>query len=379
MQFVSKLFSVQYLRTGFIYQFIPITFFWMPLLFSQTGLAQTATQPQPVTPAETSRASRASCVELKSFYSKSLGLKKNYNIYLPAGYRESIDRYPVVYFLRGHEREWFNPSEDASRQGRTLKDVADSLIASGITGKMILVAPSTASDDNQVPALGVNFLRPDLTVAAGIGTGKFEDYLAKDLIGEIDKTYRTIPGRRHRGIDGFSLGGYTAVMMGVKHPELFSSVGSYDGTQMWQDLRDPRRPELPAPNDLTWLNTMFDAAFDSARNIAYMNRYNAANLILAASKLKLAAIRNVQFHIHAAAFDGDKGNIDRNRHIVEILAEKNISNSFTDIKLTPTATHDWFHANLHAAESLQKHWQTFESHAPKKRGRLLQKMFLFKK
>jgi len=59
-------------------------------------------------------------VHLKKFYSASLGIEKHYNIYLPEGYEQSRERYPVVFFLRGHEREWFNPNEDNTRKGLSL-------------------------------------------------------------------------------------------------------------------------------------------------------------------------------------------------------------------------------------------------------------------
>lgn len=298
-------------------------------------------------------------VALKKFYSSSLGIEKHYNIYLPEGYEESGERYPVVFFLRGHEREWFNPDEDSTRQGRTLKHVADELIASGKIGKLILVGASTASDDNRVPCPGVNMLDPTCVKAEGIGTGRFEDYLTRDLIWHIDSTYRTIPSRTKRGIDGFSLGGYVAVMMGVKHPELFCSVGSYDGTHMWFDFDDARRDD-PPPDDYTWIRTeIFKPAFGEPRDVEYMKRYNPLNILMNASPEQLRKIKSVKFHILAAAYDGDKGNIERAEHLLEFFAKKGIQNSFDDVRLTPTALHDWRHANLYAEKTLQKHWQAF--------------------
>jgi predicted alpha/beta superfamily hydrolase len=303
----------------------------------------------------------SSRAELHTFYSPALGISKNYNIYLPAGYDSSTERYPVVYFLRGHEREWFNPTEDGTRNGETLQTIADSLIASGQIGKMILVGPSTASTDNTVPCLGVNLLRPDLSSASGIGTGKFEDYFVTDLIHNVDSTYRTIADRYHRGIDGFSLGGYTSVMMGVKHPEIFSSVGCYDGTHMWYDF-DDTRVNNPPPDDYTWIsNSIFNPAFDSVKNVPYMKTYNASNIVRGADSSALAQIHTVKFFIHSAAFDGNQGNLDRGNHIKNTLLEKGILNGYSDIRLTATAIHNWYHADLHAKSSLVKHWQTFQS------------------
>jgi S-formylglutathione hydrolase FrmB len=300
-------------------------------------------------------------VELHTLFSPSLGITKNFTIYLPAGYDSSESRYPVVYFFRGHEREWFNNSEDASRGGKSLRHVADTLRSQGLIGDMILVGPGTASSDNSVPGLGVNMLSPGLTGATGIGTGKFEDYVTQDLIHHIDSAYRTHADRSGRGIDGFSLGGYTSVMLGLKHPELFSSVGCYDGTHMWYNLDDPRNSGTP-PDDNTWMTTsMFNPAFGLPRNVSYMNTYNAANIVVEADTPAMEAIRSVRFFIHTAAFDGNQGNLDRGNHIVNTLLGRNIRNGFSDIRLTPTAIHNWYHADLHARASLVKHWETFRS------------------
>jgi esterase/lipase superfamily enzyme len=313
-------------------------------------------------------------VELQTFFSASLGIEKQYNIYLPEGYNESRERYPVVYYFRGHEREWFNPDEDGSRNGKTLKHVADEVIKEHRAGKMILVGVSTASSDNSVPALGVNMLNPD-AATSGIGTGKFEDYIMRDLIRHIDSTYRTLPTLR--AADGFSLGGFTAVTLALRHPDVFCSVGSYDGTFMWIDLDDPRRND-PPPDDYTWVKTdMFKAAFGTPRNVMYMLGYNAANLLAAADSMQLEKYRAIAFHILSAAFDGNRGNIERNEHFIEQLKRAGIRNSFSDVKLSPDAEHNWHFANRYAEKTLVKHWETFE--ARRQRQNFLNRLNPFKR
>jgi predicted alpha/beta superfamily hydrolase len=305
-------------------------------------------------------------VELRSFYSHSLGITKSFNIYLPPGYDSTSDHFPVVYFLRGHEREWFNPAEDGSRNGNTLQKIADTLLSKGRIGKMILVGPSTASADNSVPAPGVNMLAPGSD--AGIGSGKFENYFTVDLIHYVDSAYRTIPDREHRGIDGFSLGGYTSVMLGLKHPELFSSVGCYDGTHMWYNLNDTRISGTP-PDDGTWLSgNTFDQAFGSPRNVDYMLQYNSVNILLAADTAQLRNIWSIRFWIHSAAYDGMQGNIDRGMHVVNNMLGKGIVNGFADIRVDTNAVHNWHYADLHASQSLVKHWQSFTVTGVKSKG-----------
>ncbi len=297
-------------------------------------------------------------VELHTFMSAALGINKSYNIYLPPGYDGSSIRYPVVYFFRGHEREWFNPTEDGSRNNRTLKTIADELIAAGLIGEMILVGPSTASEDDYFLGFCVNMLRPDLAPVAGIGTGKFEDYLLQDLIPLIDSTYRTLPDRLHRGVDGFSAGGITAITLGIRHPDMFSSVGSYDGTLMWYNLDDPR---FPGPfDDGTWLGPrdIIDAVFDSPRNIPYMLTYNASSILRDTDSTNAAPFRAIRFLIHTTESD-NSGNHSQNLQFVDILAEKGIANSAANVVPRPTAIHNWFYADIHATESLMQHWRVF--------------------
>ena len=60
---------------------------------------------------------------------------------------------------------------------------------------------------------------------------RFEDYIFKDLIREIDKTYRTIAARHARAIGGLSMGGYGALKFALKYPDLFVFAGSFSGAQ----------------------------------------------------------------------------------------------------------------------------------------------------
>jgi hypothetical protein len=294
-------------------------------------------------------------VESHSFFSQALGVTKYYYVYLPPGYHSTSLSYPVVYFLRLHEDEWFNPYLQG-RTGTSLKDVADNLIASGQAGKMILVAPSTGSSTYE-PGL-VNMLRPDLTTGSGIGTGRFEDYIVNDLIPHIDATYRTIPDRDHRGIDGFSYGGYSSTLLSFKHPALFCSVGSYDGTIMWYNLDNPSIPGS-SPDDEIWMvYPEIDLIFDNPRNVNYMLLHSAINILVNASPTKLDSIRSMSFHIHSAYSDGGSNKF-RNMQLLDSMAARSIYNSFQNLVLDSYAIHDYYWADKHAQESLVKHWEKF--------------------
>ncbi len=60
-------------------------------------------------------------------------------------------------------------------------------------------------------------------------TNNWEDYIVNDVIGQVDKRYRTEPRREARAIAGLSMGGFGAYSIGLRHSELFISIGSTSG------------------------------------------------------------------------------------------------------------------------------------------------------
>jgi endo-1,4-beta-xylanase len=56
------------------------------------------------------------------------------------------------------------------------------------------------------------------------GQHPMESVLVKDLIAHVDATYRTIPTREGRAIEGHSMGGFGALHVGFKYPDLFAAV-----------------------------------------------------------------------------------------------------------------------------------------------------------
>ncbi len=65
--------------------------------------------------------------------------------------------------------------------------------------------------------------------SATIEKDRFDDYIADDLIREIDGRWRTIASPHRRAIAGLSMGGYGSLLFGLKHADLFSVAGSVSG------------------------------------------------------------------------------------------------------------------------------------------------------
>ncbi|HEX8829745.1 MAG TPA: alpha/beta hydrolase-fold protein, partial [Longimicrobium sp.] len=54
--------------------------------------------------------------------------------------------------------------------------------------------------------------------------GNWEDFVVRDLVAHVDRRYRTRPRAAARGIDGHSMGGYGALRLAARHPDVFGAV-----------------------------------------------------------------------------------------------------------------------------------------------------------
>jgi enterochelin esterase-like enzyme len=286
--------------------------------------------------------------------SAALGIAKSFYVSLPPGYHsigERERRYPVIFFFRGHEREWVHRRQDRTRHGRTVVDVYRSLLDEGKAGPMILVFPGTSSEDNRVPGLLVNFRQPELVAETpGIGTGRFEDYFVSELVPYVDAHYRTIARREGRAVEGFSLGGYQAVKIAAQHPELFVSVGAFDGTFLYAT----RGGRSVRQNDRVFRNPMLSPIFGEKRDLAYAAANSPANLLLTGDR---EALTGVQWLIRSGPEDAEPwhSNYYRCKHLTGILAERGLENGVDPV--LRGATHSWYWADRHAHDAIQLHWQ----------------------
>ncbi len=129
-----------------------------------------------------------------------------YRVIFPVGYADAKGtslRYPVVYLLHGltgHYSNWIDKTELISYAGKH---------------NFIIVTPE-----------GDNGWYSD---SVSTPNDKYESYIVKELIPEIDSKYRTLADREHRVIAGLSMGGYGSLKFGFKYPEMFSLIGSFSG------------------------------------------------------------------------------------------------------------------------------------------------------
>jgi enterochelin esterase-like enzyme len=133
-------------------------------------------------------------------------------VYLPPSYQaEPNRRYPVVYFLHGFTdspSKWMGFEE----HWITLPDVIDKTLAGGGAKETIVVMP-----DAHTRFYGSMY-------SSSVTVGDWEAYVAKELVAYVDSHYRTLPRRASRGLAGHSMGGYGAMRIGMRNPDVFSSV-----------------------------------------------------------------------------------------------------------------------------------------------------------
>jgi hypothetical protein len=59
--------------------------------------------------------------------------------------------------------------------------------------------------------------------------GRYADYLTQELVPFVDREFRTLASRDHRGCFGKSSGGYGAIVHGMKHPETWGAIADHSG------------------------------------------------------------------------------------------------------------------------------------------------------
>jgi S-formylglutathione hydrolase FrmB len=131
------------------------------------------------------------------------------SIYLPPSYFSSTRRYPVLYLLHGvgDGQEIF--TNDTVKHFNIM-DVMNTGIAANKFGEMIIVMPNEKT----------NWFGSFYTNSSA--TGNWEDFTTSELVNFIDKKYRTIAKASSRAIAGHSMGGYGAITLAMKHPDIFS-------------------------------------------------------------------------------------------------------------------------------------------------------------
>ncbi|NLF32630.1 MAG: esterase family protein [Planctomycetes bacterium] len=59
--------------------------------------------------------------------------------------------------------------------------------------------------------------------------GAYEDCIVKDVLGTVERLFPAVGRREGRAIAGLSMGGFGAMLLGLKHPGRFAAISSHSG------------------------------------------------------------------------------------------------------------------------------------------------------
>ena len=236
--------------------------------------------------------------ETIQFKSELIGKVLPYDALLPPGYFKSNRRYPVLYLLHGlfgRHDDWITRTNLAEYAAQY---------------ELIIITPE--GHDNWY------------VDSATVPQDKYESYVVRELIPNVDARYRTIKDRRARGIAGLSMGGYGALKFGIKHRGYFAFAGSLSGAL------DPasRTEEHPG---FAWdiLRTSLVAAFGPPTSPA-----RAANDLhqIARSASDISSLPYLYFDCGL-----EDGFLATNREFAEILVAKKIPHQYRQLP----GGHNW--------------------------------------
>jgi S-formylglutathione hydrolase FrmB len=266
-------------------------------------------------------AGRAECRSMKSGI---LGHAVPYCVLLPPSFdADKTARYPVLYFLHGlGENEQIlldSGGWDLIQDLWEQRKIGEFVIAAPAGGRTFFIN----SRDSRV---------------------RYEDFLTKEFMPFIESHYRVRAGRRYRGISGISMGGYGALHLALRHPQMFGSVSAHSPALI-ANLPRVKMDQFEETTLSRALGTAFGSPFDPA----FWNRNSPFTLAKDGPKpaglliyFDCGTEDSYGFNKGAQAFH-------------ELLVSKGIPHEF---HLYPGG-HDWTYFAEHFPASLEFHSKAF--------------------
>jgi len=256
--------------------------------------------------------------------SKVLRRSVRYCALLPSSYDiDKARRYPVLYYLHGlgdNEQSLLNLGG---------WNLVENLREKNTIGEFLILAPEG----------GRSFF-----INSRDARLRYEDFFIREFVPAMEAKFRARAGRASRAITGVSMGGYGALHMAMKYPQMFVAVSSHMGALIKQipaaltDARDLGR-------GLNFLSEVFGQPFDRAfwdRNSPFTLARQARGL----SRLKI--------YFDCGDEDGfgfDAGTVAFH----ELLKSRGVAHEF---HIYPGG-HDWDFVSKHMGASMEFHSHAF--------------------
>jgi len=137
-------------------------------------------------------------------------------VYLPPGYEENTQKFPVIYCLTGFTGRGKMLLNDNAFVPNMAERI-DRLISENKIKPMIVVMPDCFTFYG-----GSQYINSS-------ATGDYEDYLTAEIVPFVDANFRTITDKNSRAVMGKSSGGYGALIMATRHADIFGLACSTSG------------------------------------------------------------------------------------------------------------------------------------------------------
>jgi len=232
---------------------------------------------------------------------------------LPPGFdAQPTKKFPALYFLHGlGGDQTFLISSGA---GNIIEDLqGDKKI-----GEFVVIAPQADTS---------------FYINSKSGRTRYEDFFMRDLIPQMEKRFRLLNVRSARAITGISMGGYGALRLAFKYPQMFVSVSAHMPALMEQ---------LPHTSEVLPLTALMGSAFGRPVDEAFWK----ANTPFVFART--ANLRGVKIYFDCGdhddyAFDAGSRELDK------LLTTRHVSHIF---HIYP-GRHDAQFVAQHLAESLE--------------------------
>ena len=170
-------------------------------------------------------------VQEVSFHSEAVNRDMRFNIVLPKDYITSGKHYPVLYMLHGLTSNYLEWTKLGVPQYSNRHDLIVVMVDAGNSWYLNWAKSYDGQKNN------------------------WDDYITKELIEYVDSHYRTIAKRQGRAISGLSMGGYGALAVGLRHPDMFCSIASHSGAlkiskDWYEALKKGEKPFVVWPEAL---------------------------------------------------------------------------------------------------------------------------------
>jgi S-formylglutathione hydrolase FrmB len=268
--------------------------------------------------------SAATRVQTINFKSQTLNAELPYNVVLPSDYFTSTTtRYPVLFLLHGltgHYNDWLLRTNVADYSSQY---------------RIIVVMPE-----------GNDSWYTDTP------TEKYETYVVKDLLTDVQQRYRTIEARYGRAIAGLSMGGYGAFKFALKYPATFAFAGSMSGA-----FNATRLTQTEGGSAANWNNYLkvWGPPGSDARK--------ANDLFELIKQLTPSRIGALPYFYFDCGTEDAAWIFDGNRELSSLMLEKKIPHEYRELP----GNHSWVYWDAQVQEVLKIASQKLRLPAPSSR------------